>query len=163
MPGGSILESKVMPVIFQKKGNVKMVQKRANNWKFGQKSTKYENILKKGRWLRAIIAHNKLLQKTVACYLQLFSFLPLFLNRFQKWKNYSKMFEGSLFHTHFHPFSDSQSFLWWLKLINSFCASCYLKIILWEHPSISHTHQPAITCSKLTIETLDQGVKYVQS
>ena len=23
--------------------------------------------------------------------------------------------------------------------------------------------QPAITCSKLTIETLDQGVKYVQS
>ena len=31
MPGGSILESKVMPVIFQKKGNVKMVQKRANN------------------------------------------------------------------------------------------------------------------------------------
>ena len=25
------------------------------------------------------------------------------------------------------------------------------------------THQPAITCSKLTIETLEQGVKYVQS
>ena len=23
--------------------------------------------------------------------------------------------------------------------------------------------QPAVTCSKLTIETLDQGVKYVQS
>ena len=25
------------------------------------------------------------------------------------------------------------------------------------------TNQPAITCSKLTIETLEQGVKYVQS
>ena len=27
----------------------------------------------------------------------------------------------------------------------------------------SHITQPAITCSKLTIETLEQGVKYVQS
>ena len=27
----------------------------------------------------------------------------------------------------------------------------------------SRTTQPAITCSKLTIETLEQGVKYVQS
>ena len=26
-----------------------------------------------------------------------------------------------------------------------------------------HLTQPAITCSKLTIETLEQGVKYVQS
>ena len=26
-----------------------------------------------------------------------------------------------------------------------------------------HDTQPAITCSKLTIETLEQGVKYVQS
>ena len=26
-----------------------------------------------------------------------------------------------------------------------------------------HISQPAITCSKLTIETLEQGVKYVQS
>ena len=26
-----------------------------------------------------------------------------------------------------------------------------------------HTSQPAFTCSKLTIETLEQGVKYVQS
>ena len=25
------------------------------------------------------------------------------------------------------------------------------------------SYQPAITCSKLTIETLEQGVKYVQS
>ena len=29
--------------------------------------------------------------------------------------------------------------------------------------SNKHGTQPAITCSKLTIETLEQGVKYVQS
>ena len=29
--------------------------------------------------------------------------------------------------------------------------------------SICHNSQPAFTCSKLTIETLEQGVKYVQS
>ena len=29
--------------------------------------------------------------------------------------------------------------------------------------SFKDTQQPAITCSKLTIETLEQGVKYVQS
>ena len=28
---------------------------------------------------------------------------------------------------------------------------------------LSTTSQPAFTCSKLTIETLEQGVKYVQS
>ena len=40
--------------------------------------------------------------------------------------------------------------------------------ILW--PAVNHlfyqhkaTTQPAITCSKLTIETLEQGVKYAQS
>ena len=32
------------------------------------------------------------------------------------------------------------------------------KFIYSEYPS-----QPAITCSRLTIETLEQGVKYVQS
>ena len=31
---------------------------------------------------------------------------------------------------------------------------------LWIKEGLS---QPAITCSKLTIETLEQGVKYVQS
>ena len=31
--------------------------------------------------------------------------------------------------------------------------NCYNKLLI----------QPAITCSKLTIETLEQGVKYVQS
>ena len=30
----------------------------------------------------------------------------------------------------------------------------------WE---LGEASQPAITCSKLTIETLEQGVKYVQS
>ena len=28
---------------------------------------------------------------------------------------------------------------------------------------VTYVAQPAITCSKLTIETLEQGVKYVQS
>ena len=31
-----------------------------------------------------------------------------------------------------------------------------------ENPSFKQA-QPAITCSKLTIETLEQGVKYIQS
>ena len=136
MPGGSILESKVMPVIFQKKGNVKMVQKRANNWKFGQKSTKYENILKKGRWLHAIITHNKLLEKTLACYLQLFSFLSLFVNSWQKWKNYSKIFEGSLLHTHFHPFEDSLKKFFVVIKINSFIL-CFL---LPQNTPLDFTH-----------------------
>ena len=35
------------------------------------------------------------------------------------------------------------------------------KILLWLD---THTYtQPAITCSKLTIETVEQGVKYIQS
>ena len=29
--------------------------------------------------------------------------------------------------------------------------------------ALPETTQPAITCSKLTVETLEQGVKYVQS
>ena len=53
---------------FQKKGkkgqnNVKKWQKVQNIWKFGQICTKFENILKKGRWLHAIMAWNKLLEK----------------------------------------------------------------------------------------------------
>ena len=31
------------------------------------------------------------------------------------------------------------------------------------HLDVATWTQPAITCSKLTIETLEQGVKYVQS
>ena len=32
-----------------------------------------------------------------------------------------------------------------------------------EYENGSHTTQPTFNCSKLTIETLEQGVKYVQS
>ena len=46
-------------VIFQKKSK-EILEKRENIWKFGQKCTKFENILKKGRWLCAVIACNKL-------------------------------------------------------------------------------------------------------
>ena len=46
--------------IFQKKGQKK--KKRGNIGRFGQKCTKFENILKKGKGLCAIIACNKLLQ-----------------------------------------------------------------------------------------------------
>ena len=34
---------------------------------------------------------------------------------------------------------------------------------VWWSSSLKDTTQPAFTCSKLTIETLEQGVKYVQS
>ena len=54
---GPILESKGMGAIFQKKG-----KKRQKVSKFQQKCIKFENILKKGRWLRAIIARNKLVE-----------------------------------------------------------------------------------------------------
>ena len=39
-------------------------------------------------------------------------------------------------------------------IIDSFRMVCFLK---------ATDFQPAIICSKLTIETLEQGVKYVQS
>ena len=45
---GSIVESKGMRAIFQKKG-----KKGYNIWKFGQKCTKFENILKNGSLTRA--------------------------------------------------------------------------------------------------------------
>ena len=51
---GPILESKELGAIFEKKG--------WNIWKFGQKCTKFKNILKKGWWLHVIIAHNELLE-----------------------------------------------------------------------------------------------------
>ena len=54
---GTILESKGMHAIFQKKG-----KKGQNIWKFEQKGTEFENILKKGKWLCVIIARNKLLE-----------------------------------------------------------------------------------------------------
>ena len=62
---GPILETKGMHVIFQKKGEkcLKKGKKGQNLWKFGQKCTKLENFLKKGRWLLGIITRNKLLWK----------------------------------------------------------------------------------------------------
>ena len=33
----------------------------------------------------------------------------------------------------------------------------------WESRAFQTLPQPAITCSKLTIEALEQGVKYVES
>ena len=42
--------------------------------------------------------------------------------------------------------------------------SCFIEVIFITRVlRNSTTSQPAITCSKLTIETLEQGVKYVQS
>ena len=61
---GPILQRKGMHVIFQKKDKkiLKKGKKGQNIWKFGQKCTKFENILKKGTWLCAIIALNKVLE-----------------------------------------------------------------------------------------------------
>ena len=49
----------------KKKKMLKKSKKGKNMWKFGQKCTKFEHILKKGRWLCEIIALNKLLEKVV--------------------------------------------------------------------------------------------------
>ena len=56
-----------MHAIFQKEGKkcLKRGKKEENNWKFGQKYTKFENILKMGKWLCVIIACIKLLDKTL--------------------------------------------------------------------------------------------------
>ena len=65
---GSTLEIKRIRAIFRKRAHKKRLKKSKkgqNIWKFGQKCTKCENILKKGRWLRAIIAHKKLLEKAL--------------------------------------------------------------------------------------------------
>ena len=63
---GSILESKGMRVIFQKKG-----KKWQNIWKFRQKCTKFENILEKGSLMRTTIACMKQLKYTQQVGLQL--------------------------------------------------------------------------------------------
>ena len=55
---GPILKSKGVGVIFQKK-STEMLKKGQNIWEFGQKCTKFEYILKKGRRLRPKIEHNK--------------------------------------------------------------------------------------------------------
>ena len=46
-------------------------------------------------------------------------------------------------------------YLQWLKIIEFYEQ--------WFATKICKPAQPAIACSKLTIETLEQGVKYVQS
>ena len=42
---------------------------------------------------------------------------------------------------------------------------CSYRTLFYQRTKITKavTSQPAFTCSKLTIETLEQGVKYVQS
>ena len=52
--------------------------------------------------------------------------------------------------------------LWFDRHVSETCkkASRNINVIAIIAPYIT---QPAITCSKLTIETLEQGVKYVQS
>ena len=48
-----------------------------------------------------------------------------------------------------------------LKILTNFHK--YVSPVYCTSFTITATAQPAITCSKLTIETLEQGVKYVQS
>ena len=56
-----------MRAIFQKKDQKKKRQKRQNIWKFGQKYTKFENIMKKVSLMRATIACMKQLEYAL-CY-----------------------------------------------------------------------------------------------
>ena len=59
---GPILESKGMCVIFHKKG-----KKGQNIWKFGQKCTKFENILEKGSLMHLTTARMKQLEYALHC------------------------------------------------------------------------------------------------
>ena len=65
---GPILESRGHPCDFSENGqkrqkSLKKDEKGQDIWKIGQKYTKLENILKKGRWFCAIIACSKLLER----------------------------------------------------------------------------------------------------
>ena len=111
---GLILESKGMGAIFQKKRRKKTPQKMLkknkkgwNVWNFAQKCTKFKNILKKRRWLRAIIARNKLLERVlprewlVASFKPLLFLMILFIKRdwVQKTKiklNFLRLFDNPL-------------------------------------------------------------------
>ena len=53
-------------------------------------------------------------------------------------------------------------YLFLLKTIENISILCSGKVIGYNPPGTIAT-QPAITCSKLTIKMLEQGVKYVQS
>ena len=50
-----------------------------------------------------------------------------------------------------------------MRLLDSFHREATHKIHINLQKDALATTQPAITCSKLTIETQEQGVKYVQS
>ena len=54
---------------------------------------------------------------------------------------------------------------WLLPILCKFQTSDFLhkRVYIIDFGHIKQDSQPAITCSKLTIETLEQGVKYVQS
>ena len=65
---------------------------------------------------------------------------------------------------------DRSLIYWHETILNFFYLIVYLFLSLNSIPSFMSVSlldlefsQPAITCSKLTIETLEQGVKYVQS
>ena len=50
--------------------------------------------------------------------------------------------------------------IWWYDGVDLHIASTFSGIVGLIAEEVT---QPAITCSKLTIETLEQGVKYVKS
>ena len=56
-------------------------------------------------------------------------------------------------------FPNLHSIFYYFCLLTNWAA---IEILVSEYNKINVT-QPAITCSMLTIETLEQGVKYVQS
>ena len=79
----------------EKKKDQKMFKKGKkgkNIWKFEQKHTKFENILKKSRWLHAIMKHNKLLEKAlfllfyISFYVSRYHFPHVFRILFNIWK-----------------------------------------------------------------------------
>ena len=54
-------------------------------WKFAQKCTKFENILKNGRWLYAIIIPNKLLEQALFC-----QYLLIKNIEFHEWNHWAR-------------------------------------------------------------------------
>ena len=80
---GPILESMGMRATFQKKG-----KKGQNIWKFGQKCTKFENILEKGKWLCAIIALIETARKGYVYIYKKNKYLTIYGNH-ETWLRYS--------------------------------------------------------------------------
>ena len=58
---------------------LKKGKKEQNIWKFGQKITKFENILKRGRWLHTIIVPNKQLKKALVRPTALFQWILCYI------------------------------------------------------------------------------------